>query len=66
MALSPMKNFMKRPKSFYCWTIQSNEKFTLEEYEAKVKDFQTDKNGQSGLSLYCRCGTTGQLCAGGA
>ncbi len=42
-ALSEEK-FFEKAKDFVLLTNTSNEHFTLEEYKAKVKDFQTDKN----------------------
>ncbi|MBS1759010.1 MAG: molecular chaperone HtpG [Bacteroidetes bacterium] len=44
-ALSDEK-FYEKAKDFLLLTNTENEFFTLQEYEAKVKDFQTDKNGQ--------------------
>jgi len=44
-ALSDEK-FYEKAKDFLLLTNTANEHFTLEEYSAKVKDFQTDKNGQ--------------------
>jgi len=44
-ALSDEK-FYEKAKDFLLLTNTANEHFTLEEYNAKVKDFQTDKNGQ--------------------
>ena len=41
-----MRNFMKKQKNFYYSPIPNKEHFTLDEYESKVKDFQTDKDGQ--------------------
>lgn len=38
--------FYEKAKEFLLLTNTKNEHFTLEEYKAKVKDFQTDKNGQ--------------------
>ena len=38
--------FYEKAKEFLLLTNTRNEHFTLEEYKAKVKDFQTDKNGQ--------------------
>jgi molecular chaperone HtpG len=43
-ALSDEK-FYEKAKEFILLTNTRNEHFTLEEYKAKVKDFQTDKNG---------------------
>ncbi len=43
-ALSEEK-FYEKAKDFLLLTNTSSEHFTLEEYSAKVKDFQTDKNG---------------------
>lgn len=43
-ALSDEK-FYEKAKEFILLTNTSNEHFTLEEYNAKVKDFQTDKSG---------------------
>lgn len=44
-ALSDEK-FYEKAKDFLLLTNTAKEHFTLEEYNAKVKDFQTDKNGQ--------------------
>jgi len=44
-ALSDEK-FYEKAKEFLLLTNTNNEHYTLEEYNAKVKDFQTDKNGQ--------------------
>jgi molecular chaperone HtpG len=44
-ALSDEK-FWEKAKSFLLLTNTLDQHFTLEEYQAKVKDFQTDKNGQ--------------------
>ena len=44
-ALSDEK-FYEKAKDFVLLNNTSNEFFTLEEYKTKVKDFQTDKNGQ--------------------
>ena len=44
-ALSEEK-FYEKAKDFLLLTNTNNEHYTLEEYNAKVKDFQTDKNGQ--------------------
>ncbi len=43
-ALSEEK-FYEKAKDFLLLTNTSSEHYTLEEYSAKVKDFQTDKNG---------------------
>jgi molecular chaperone HtpG len=43
-ALSEEK-FYEKAKDFLLLTNTKKEHFTLEEYQAKVKDFQTDKNG---------------------
>jgi molecular chaperone HtpG len=43
-ALSDEK-FYEKAKEFLLLTNTNNEHYTLEEYNAKVKDFQTDKNG---------------------
>lgn len=43
-ALSDEK-FYEKAKDFLLLTNTNNEHYTLTEYEAKVKDFQTDKNG---------------------
>ena len=40
------EKFYEKAKEFLLLTNTRNEHFTLEEYKAKVKDFQTDKNGQ--------------------
>jgi molecular chaperone HtpG len=39
------EKFYEKAKDFLLLTNTPNEHFTLEEYKAKVKDFQTDKNG---------------------
>jgi molecular chaperone HtpG len=44
-ALSDEK-FYEKAKDFILLTNTQKEHYTLEEYSAKVKDFQTDKNGQ--------------------
>ena len=44
-ALSDEK-FYEKAKEFLLLTNTQKEQYTLEEYRAKVKDFQTDKNGQ--------------------
>lgn len=44
-ALSDEK-FYEKAKEFLLLTNTRKEHYTLEEYSAKVKDFQTDKNGQ--------------------
>jgi molecular chaperone HtpG len=44
-ALSDEK-FYEKAKDFLLLTNTKKEHYTLEEYKAKVKDFQTDKNGQ--------------------
>ena len=44
-ALSDEK-FYEKAKDFVLLNNTNNEFFTLEEYKTKVKDFQTDKNGQ--------------------
>lgn len=44
-ALSDEK-FYEKAKEFILLTNTNKENYTLEEYQAKVKDFQTDKNGQ--------------------
>ena len=40
------EKFYEKAKEFLLLTNTRNEHFTLEEYKAKVKDFQTDKNGR--------------------
>ncbi|MBM3432606.1 MAG: molecular chaperone HtpG [Bacteroidetes bacterium] len=40
------EKFFEKAKSFVLLTNTQAETYTLEEYQAKVKDFQTDKNGQ--------------------
>ena len=40
------EKFFEKAKSFDLLTNTESETYTLEEYQAKVKDFQTDKNGQ--------------------
>lgn len=45
-ALSEEK-FYEKAKEFLLLTNTNNEHYTLDEYNAKVKDFQTDKNGTS-------------------
>ncbi|MBN8688578.1 MAG: molecular chaperone HtpG [Chitinophagales bacterium] len=44
-ALSDEK-FYEKAKEFILLTNTNKENYTLEEYQTKVKDFQTDKNGQ--------------------
>lgn len=44
-ALSDEK-FYEKAKEFILLSNTQKENYTLEEYQAKVKDFQTDKNGQ--------------------
>lgn len=39
------EKFYEKAKEFLLLTNTNNEHFTIEEYNAKVKDFQTDKNG---------------------
>lgn len=39
------EKFYEKAKEFLLLTNTKNENYTLEEYKAKVKDFQTDKNG---------------------
>ena len=39
------EKFYEKAKDFLLLTNTENEHFTLEEYQAKVKDFQTDRNG---------------------
>lgn len=39
------EKFYEKAKEFLLLTNTKNEHFTLDEYNAKVKDFQTDKNG---------------------
>jgi len=39
------EKFYEKAKEFLLLTNTSKENYTLEEYQAKVKDFQTDKNG---------------------
>lgn len=41
------EKFYEKSKEFLLLTNTRNEHFTLEEYNAKVKDFQTDKNGRT-------------------
>lgn len=40
------EKFYEKAKEFLLLENTQHEKYTLEEYAAKVKDFQTDKNGQ--------------------
>lgn len=40
------EKFWEKAKEFLLLTNTKKENYTLEEYQAKVKDFQTDKNGQ--------------------
>jgi molecular chaperone HtpG len=40
------EKFYEKAKDFLLLTNTKNEHFTLDEYNAKVKDFQTDKNGK--------------------
>lgn len=39
------EKFYEKAKDFLLFTNTNNQHFTLQEYNAKVKDFQTDKNG---------------------
>jgi molecular chaperone HtpG len=39
------EKFYEKAKDFLLFTNTNNEHYTLEEYEAKVKDFQTDRDG---------------------
>jgi molecular chaperone HtpG len=41
-----MKKFYEKAKEFLLLENTKHEKFTLEEYAARVKDFQEDKNGR--------------------
>jgi molecular chaperone HtpG len=45
------EKFYEKAKDFVLLTNTKNEYYTLEEYNAKVKDFQTDKNGTA-IYLY--------------
>lgn len=45
------EKFYEKAKEFLLLTNTKNEHYTLEEYAAKVKDFQTDKNGRN-IYLY--------------
>ena len=45
------EKFYEKAKEFLLLTNTMNEHFTLEEYNAKVKDLQTDKNGKN-IYLY--------------
>ncbi|HEX2608549.1 MAG TPA: molecular chaperone HtpG [Flavisolibacter sp.] len=45
------EKFYEKGKDFTLLTNTKNEHYTLEEYNAKVKDFQTDKNGTT-IYLY--------------
>ncbi len=40
------EKFWEKAREFLLLTNTKKENYTLEEYQAKVKDFQTDKNGQ--------------------
>lgn len=40
------EKFWEKAKEFLLLTTTNKEHYTLEEYQVKVKDFQTDKNGQ--------------------
>jgi molecular chaperone HtpG len=40
------EKFYEKAKEFLLFSNTANEKYTLEEYSVKVKDFQTDKDGQ--------------------
>jgi molecular chaperone HtpG len=40
------EKFYEKAKEFLLFSNTKNEKYTLEEYNIKVKDFQTDKDGQ--------------------
>jgi len=44
--------FYEKAKDFLLLTNTKNEHYTLEEYKAKVRDFQTDKDGNL-VYLYC-------------
>jgi molecular chaperone HtpG len=46
------EKFYEKAKDFLLLTNTKNEHYTLEEYRAKVKDFQTDKDGNL-ICLYC-------------
>lgn len=39
------EKFYEKAKDFLLFTNTNNQHFTIQEYNAKVKDFQTDKNG---------------------
>jgi molecular chaperone HtpG len=41
------EKFYEKAKEFLLLTNTKNEHYTLDEYNAKVKDFQTDKNGRT-------------------
>lgn len=41
------EKFYEKAKEFLLLTNTRNERYTLEEYQAKVKDFQTDKSGKT-------------------
>ena len=45
------EKFYKKAKEFLLFTNTKDEYFTLDEYNAKVKDFQTDRNGRT-IYLY--------------
>lgn len=45
------EKFYEKAKEFLLLTNTKNEHYTLDEYNAKVKDFQTDKNGRT-IYLY--------------
>jgi molecular chaperone HtpG len=46
------EKFFEKAKDFLLLTNTRNEHYTLEEYKTKVKDFQTDKDGNL-VYLYC-------------
>ena len=46
------EKFYEKAKDFLLLSSINKEHYTLEEYQAKVKDFQTDKNGTT-VYLYC-------------
>ena len=45
------EKFYEKAKEFFLLTNTKNEHYTLDEYNAKVKDFQTDKHGRT-IYLY--------------
>ena len=48
------EKFYEKAKDFLLFTNTNNQHFTLQEYNAKVKDFQTDKKRDNRLFIYHR------------